>query len=188
MRHAAAWVALGVLVVAAGCAETGPAPSGKSDQEGGEPGAPFPLRFEAERVDGGTIALESLRGNVVLVDLFGTWCPPCRSATPALVSLYERYHGQGFEIVGLAYERTDTVEEAKAAVRVYQREFKVPYVLAIGSDGVLDLVPGGFEGYPTMLVVDRQGMGRAHYVGFQPGEEQVLADAIETLLAEPAGE
>ena len=190
MRRAAIGLLVGALA-AVGCRQdsTGPADKPNSEAQQSQPPerAPFMLRFEAEGVDGGTVTLESLRGNVVLVDLFGTWCPPCRAATPALVSLYERYRGQGFEIVGLAYERVRTVDEAKASVRVYQRDFKVPYALALGPEELLKMVPDGFEGYPTMLLVDRQGLGRQSYMGYERGEEEALAAAIEKLLAEPGG-
>jgi len=162
--------------------ETAPPPT---PPEEGSAAAPFLVNFEAERADGGKVTLDALKGRVVLVDLFGTWCPPCRRATPILVSLYERYRSQGFEVVGLAYERTETVEAAKEAVLAFKKNFGVPYILAIGPEAVKKQIPGGFEGYPTMVLVDRQGVGRRHFVGFTPGEEATLAEEIEKLLAEP---
>jgi thiol-disulfide isomerase/thioredoxin len=181
MKRMAAWTAACLALAIVGChKETAPPGEGSAGT------APFLVQFEAERVDGGKVTLEALKGRVVLVDLFGTWCPPCRRATPVIVSLYERYRTQGFEVVGLAYERTETVEAAKEAVLAFKKEYGVPYVLAIGPEAVKGQIPGGFEGYPTMVLVDRQGVGRRHFVGFSPGEEAALTEEIEKLLAEPA--
>ena len=174
------WMAACLALAIVGCGkETAPPPEGP----GGN--TPFLITFEADRADGGKVTLDALKGRVVLVDIFGTWCPPCRRAAPVLVSLYERYRTQGFEVVGLAYERTETVEAAKEAVLAFKQDYGVPYVLAIGPEAVKGQIPRGFEGYPTMVLVDRQGVGRRHFVGFAPGEEAVLAEEIEKLLAEP---
>ncbi len=151
------------------------------------------FRFEtfdaAERTDGGEVSLKSLAGRVVLLDLFGTWCPPCRRATPVLVSLYERFRNQGFEIVGLAYEQTADTAQAKRAVEAFRGEFSVPYILAIGPPAVWDelrehsRVAGVV---PTIVLVDRQGVVRDVFEGLPAGHEAVVADRIERLLAEPA--
>lgn len=150
------------------------------------------FRFEkfqtAPRVDGGEVVLASLAGKVVLLDLFGTWCPPCRRSAPVLVSLYERYRDKGFEIIGLAYEQTPDVEQAKRAAEAFRREFRIPYVLALGPDVLWEelranaYVKGNL---PTFVLLDRQGVVRDVFEGLPPGREAVLADRTERLLAEP---
>jgi len=187
MKRMAAWTAACLALAMVGCHKETEPPKAPPAEESA-PNVPFLITFEAKRVDGGKVTLDALKGRVVLVDLFGTWCPPCQRAAPVLVSLYERYRTQGFEAVGLAYERTETVEEAMEAVLAFQKDHGVPFVLAIGPEEVKRQIPGGFEGYPTMVLVDRQGMGRRHFVGFTPGEEAVLAEEIEKLLAEPASD
>jgi len=185
MKRMAAWMAACLALAIVGCGkETAPPTAPAGGKSGGA--ASFHVTFEAERVDGGKVTLDALKGRVVLVDLFGTWCVYCQRATPLIVSLYERYRTQGFEVVGLAYEGTKTVEAAKEAVLAFKKEYGVPYILAIGPEALKGQVPGGFEGYPTMILVDRQGVGRRHFVGFAPGEEATLGEEIEKLLAEPA--
>lgn len=153
---------------------------------------PILFRFEAftkaPRSDGGEIAVQSLMGKVVLVDIFGTWCAPCRRSAPVLVSLYERYHDRGFEVVGLAYEQTGEPAQSKEAVEAFRREFNIPYVLALGPKVAWDELRrrAGFKGtVPTMLLMDRQSVVRDMFEGLPPGHEALLADRIERLLAEP---
>ncbi len=175
-------VAAGLAVLAAGC-------DGSGDDGGdGAPTdrtAPFPMSFRLPALGGGEIALEDLRGKVVLVDLFGTWSEACRRSAPTLVSFHVRYRPRGFEIVGLAYERVPASDEARALVEAFAERYKVPYPLALGTEAVREQVPGGVPDFPTIVLVDRQGVGRARFVGFPPGQERLLAEEIEALLAEP---
>ena len=118
-------------VVLAGC---GPGDDGGTPKPPatGTAGGTAEVRFRFEQfksaplVDGGEVTLESLRGRVVVLDLFGTWRPACRRSAPLLVSLYERFHGQGLEVVGLAYERTADPAQQRGAVRAFREEFKIP--------------------------------------------------------------
>ncbi len=61
--------------------------------------------FSAELMNGEAFRLDDLRGRYVLIDFWGSWCPPCRQANPHLVELYRQYGGRGFEIVSVAVER-----------------------------------------------------------------------------------
>ncbi len=186
-----ALVAAGTLLVA-GCGGEEPAPppplpesapeNPEAASEVSEPLSPDPLTFTADGVADGTVDFEEFRGKVVLVDFFGTWCPPCRASTPVLVSLYERYHDQGFEVVGLAYERTQHTEDAKAAVQRFAEQYHIPYTLALGPRDIDDQLPGGLRAFPTMVLVDREGLIRDLWIGYDEGHGALLTDAIETRL------
>jgi thiol-disulfide isomerase/thioredoxin len=170
---------------------------GEEAEKGGSPERPpggvyfwFDRFTTATLVDGGEVTLDSLKGKVVLLDLFGTWCPPCRRSVPVIVSLYERYRGRGFEIVGLAYERTDKPAEAGELVKRFREEFKITYRLALGPPVVweeLKAKANADEAIPTVLLLDRKGTVRDMFQGLTPGQEAEIADRIEQLLAEPAG-
>ncbi|MGH7528097.1 MAG: TlpA disulfide reductase family protein [Gemmatimonadales bacterium] len=112
------------------------------------------------------------RGKVVLVDVFGTWCPTCHDAAPELVRLYRRYHGRGLEIVGLAYEVTgDTAIDARQ-VRRYREKFGIPFSLLLA--GVNDTEAAGatlpqlhgFTAFPTTVFLGRDGKVRRVHAGF----------------------
>jgi thiol-disulfide isomerase/thioredoxin len=191
----AAGLAILATAVLAGCGcsdENGgntvnPPVTGTSGQAGG-----VPFRFEqftsAPLVDSGEITLDSLRGRVVVLDLFSTWRPACRRTTPLLVSLYERFRMRGFQVVGLAYERSLDPAQQKETVRAFRQEFAIPYPLALGPASAQSEVAaktGAGDQAPTLVLMDRQGTVRAVFIGLKPGEEATLADRIEKLLAEP---
>jgi cytochrome c biogenesis protein CcmG, thiol:disulfide interchange protein DsbE len=64
--------------------------------------------FSLSTLDGGEIALDDLRGQVVLINIWATWCPPCRAEMPAMQRVYEDYHEQGFEILAVNSTVQDT--------------------------------------------------------------------------------
>ena len=95
-----------------------------------------PFRFAFPDLDGRIVTERDprFRGKVVLVDIFGSWCPTCHDAAPELVRLYRKYHDRGLEIVGLAYEVTgDTAVDARQ-VRRYRRKFGISFPAAARGD------------------------------------------------------
>ena len=180
-------VAAGLALATAGCEDEPPDPY--------QPTGPVQstlFRLNAftsvPALEGGEIALQDLRGNVVLLDLFGTWSQECRRTVPLLVSVYERYRGRRCEVVGLAYERTDDHRQARETVRGFREEFKMSFPLALGPETLrqeLRDAAGVSRRLPTLVLMDRQGVVRDIFQGLPPGYEQVLADRIERLLAEP---
>ena len=179
------WAALAACAaaLAAGCDGGGQGPGGGP---GADPTPPFRIAFSADGLDGRPVALTDFRGRVVLVDIFATWCPTCRRTTPALVSLYQRYRARGLEVVALAYERTPDAGQARELVRAFAEQHSLPFVLALGPEGLQEQVPGGFRGYPTLVLVDRQGVARGCVSEFPAGYEDVLARRVERMLDEPA--
>ena len=198
-RIAAYWAVAVAAALAAGCWGSAPSPddgSAKSDPSVRKPGVAHETLFQFEAftsaplIGGGEVTVESLRGQVVLLDIFGTWCGPCRKSTPLMVSLYERFRDKGLAVVGLAKELTDDAAQAAESVRSFREEFKVPYRLALCPDTIWDDLAGKAkvaQVVPTVLLVDRHGVVRYLMQGYDPGEEAALADAIEKLLAEPTG-
>ncbi|MGE0553893.1 MAG: TlpA family protein disulfide reductase [Gemmatimonadales bacterium] len=135
-------------------------------------------------------------GQVVVIDIFGTWCPTCHDAAPALVDLHDRYHDRGLEVLGIAYEVTGDSAIDNRQIRRFRDKFEVPYLLVRGGLNVVEETAAtlpqlaGFTAYPTTVFLGRDGRVKAVYAGFRgPATgaqyEQQLADydrIVEGLL------
>ncbi len=133
-----------------------------------------PLRFAFPDLDGKPVTEHDprFRGKVVLVDVFGTWCPTCHDAAPALVRLYHKYHGRGLEIVGLAYEVTGDSAIDRRQVRRYRDKFGITFPLLLAgindTEAAAATLPQlhGFTSFPTTIFLGRDGRVRRVHAGF----------------------
>lgn len=130
---------------------------------------PYKFDFELEDVDGKTIKKSDSKGKVLIVDLWGTWCPPCRREIPSFVKLKKKY-GDKLDIVGLADERTDDDDEALEKVTDFMKEYEVNYACALLTPQVKRQVPR-LRGFPTTLFIDDSGTVRIQLVGFRTYED-----------------
>ena len=139
-------------------------------------GAPRELRFDL--LDGGSWQLSGERGHVVAVNLWATWCGPCREETPLLVKLGTELAPEGFRVVGISLDATGNREEL---VRQFRSAYGARY--PIGFPPPLSQMEAGLDGIPTTLLFDREGRAAKVYVGEIP-ERSFRAD-IRSLLEEP---
>jgi thiol-disulfide isomerase/thioredoxin len=133
-----------------------------------------PLRFAFPDLKGRTVRSDDsrFRGKVVLVDVFGSWCPTCHDAAPELMRLYRRYHRRGLEVVGLAFEATgDTAVDARQ-VRRYRDKFGIPFPLLLAgiydSESMAAALPQlrNLVAFPTVIFLGRDGRVRRIHAGF----------------------
>lgn len=146
-----------------------------------EAGETFPFTFEGTDIEGNEQSLEALLGKVVIVDFWGTWCPPCRAEVPSFVELQKKYGDQGFQIIGLNYERKESEEENLKGVVEFAEEFSINYPCILSDEETRAQVPN-FRGYPTTLFIDRRGQVRMTAVGLH--EYAYLEAVVNILLAE----
>ena len=139
----------------------------------------FPFEVDMADTSGRPIRLQDLRGKVVIVDMWGTWCGPCRRVIPHLVNLQEK-HAQQLQVIGLCNERTHDTSTATASLTAAMNEFGINYPCALIDDKTVRKVPN-FSGYPTMLFIDRNGKVRMVTVGVKP--EAYWDSLVEELLA-----
>lgn len=132
-----------------------------------------------ETLDGKPFKLSELKGKVLVLDLWATWCGPCRSSIPELVAMQKEYGSQGFEVVGLDIDPdSDTPED----VRRFAKEFDINYKLAFADrELAISLMRGG--NIPQSIIVNRDGQIIEHLVGFHPvNTPKRMRAAIEQAL------
>jgi thiol-disulfide isomerase/thioredoxin len=133
---------------------------------------PFAFDFTTKTVDGKDLKLADLKGKVVIVDFWGTWCPPCRAEIPHFVKLYETYKAKGLEIVGLSLEHEPDPAKAAQGVQEFAKKNSIQYPLALvtNDDAAVKMVPN-FHAVPTTLFIDKDGKVRTMRVGARSYEE-----------------
>jgi thiol-disulfide isomerase/thioredoxin len=150
------------------------APHLKSPTEVSRADTTEPLRFAFPDLEGKLFRSDDprLRGKVVLVDIFGSWCPTCHEATPELMRLYRKYRGRGLEVVGLAFESTgDTAVDARQ-VRRYRDKFGIPFPLLLAgvndNASISAALPqlSDVVAFPTTVFLGRDGRVRRIHAGF----------------------
>lgn len=139
-------------------------------------GAPVPA-YAAASLAGDSVSLEALRGKVVLLNVWATWCHPCRDEIPELQALHERYAARGLELVGVSVD----AESADDAIRAFMRDFRMTYPVWRDPG---ERVSAQFHivGVPATFLIDRGGVLRWRKTGpIQPGDT-TLVRALEEAL------
>jgi len=133
-----------------------------------------PFRFSGVDASGKTLTQDSpeFKDKALIIDIFGTWCPNCHDEAPVLEKLYRKYHDQGLEIVGLAYEYVDDPLRDFKQIAIYREKFGItfPLLLAGTTDQgqIAKTLPQlvNFGAFPTSIYVDRSGKVQAILAGF----------------------
>lgn len=142
------------------------------------------LESELKALNGAPIKLSNYDGKVLVVNLWATWCTPCRVETPELVNLYKENRARGLEIVGLS---TENPEASAEKVRQFVQDFEVNYRIGWATPEVAITLMQGRDAIPQSFVIGRDGRVIKRFVGFNPSSTPpLLKAAIEEALAEKA--
>lgn len=134
--------------------------------------------LEGELMSGGTWALAQERGRVVVLNVWASWCAPCRAEAPILQSLWEEYGDDGVSFIGL------NTRDSPATANSFEKAYGITYPSVVDSDGRLQLRFSGIappQAIPTTLVIDRDGKVAGRILG--RASESTLRGLIEPLLA-----
>ena len=132
------------------------------------------LEFSFPNLKGKQVSLDDAKykGKVTIVQIMGSWCPNCMDETIFYSDIYKQYRDQGLEVVALAYEKADNLQDAKPQLERYQERFDVQYDMlyagkatkAAASESLPML--DGVKSFPTTVFIDRNGKVRRIHTGF----------------------
>src|SRR5581483_3690498 len=132
--------------------------------------------FVLRRLDGSSVRLSDLRGKVVLINFWATWCGPCRAEMPEIVKAYAADQPRGLEVLSVDLQEADT------AVRDFSEQFGMTFPVVIDRSGqVAETYHVGAAGLPTTFFIDRDGVVRVAKPGAMTGD--FLREQLEKLLA-----
>lgn len=131
--------------------------------------------FSLPLLSGGTQTLSGLKGKVVFLNFWATWCPPCQSEMPSMDSLYRRFRERGLEFLAV------DIQEAQNSVEHFVSESKLSFPVALDESGRVSSIYG-VRSIPTTFIIDRDGMIIATAMGGRNWDTSAVITAFETLL------
>lgn len=134
-------------------------------------GKPLP-KFTMKSTKGETITNASLKGKVVLLDFWATWCGPCKAASPAVQKFHTNYGAKGLKVIG-----ADTFESGPSGAAKYAKQHGYTYTFGEKADGLA--LSMGANAIPLFVLVDKKGVVRKVWTGIPGGSADLLYSAIE---------
>jgi thiol-disulfide isomerase/thioredoxin len=136
--------------------------------------------FSLTTLEGETLVLSDLEGQVVLLDFWATWCPPCREEIPGFIALQEKYGDRGLIIVGVSVDK-----DGRETVAAFVEDNKINYPIAM-SDGKVEEAYGPITGIPTTFLIEQGGRIVGKYVGYHDREvfEREILAHLDALSGE----
>jgi peroxiredoxin len=127
--------------------------------------------------NGFTVRLSALRGRVVLLNFWATWCRPCRTEMLFFSDIQRKHHNEGLSVLGISVD-----EEGWTAVRPFVAKLNLSYSVMVGGDTIINLY-GGLDSLPTTLMIDKAGRVAATHIGLLKNKESYETE-LRALLSE----
>lgn len=137
---------------------------------------------EMKHVDGSTSTVADYKGKVLLLNMWATWCGPCRAEMPALVKMQDEHRDKGFEIIGLNTDDGDTKEMIEKFAKEMNLNYKLVWAPTEQQAALLKI--SNFDGIPQSFVVDRDGKLRGVFRGGGKSEVQKMEELVAKVVNE----
>ena len=136
---------------------------------------------DIKNLDGSTFKVADKKGKVLLLNMWATWCGPCRSEMPTLVRMQDAHRDQGFEVIGL-----NTDDETVEAINKFASDMKLNYPLVWADTGLQSalLKISKFNGIPQSFIVDRDGNLRGVFRGANPADVKKMEQLVDMVVSE----
>jgi peroxiredoxin len=134
------------------------------------------IDFSAPRLDGTPVRLSGLKGKVVFLNFWATWCPPCREEMPSMEALYQRFRDRDLEFLAV------DIQEDKDGVAAFMKEYGLTFPVVLDSTGRIS-AEYGIRGIPTTFIIDREGGIIASVVGGRDWNTEAVFAALELLIS-----
>jgi peroxiredoxin len=135
--------------------------------------------FSAENLDGRTISLSSQKGKVVLLNLWATWCPPCRAEMPSMEILYQKFKNKNFTI--LAVSTPTPPRETRKKVVEFIDEYNYTFPVLIDESKEISYQYGSGS-IPTSWIIDAEGKVIGRFVGGMEWDSAAMIEIFEELI------
>ena len=132
-----------------------------------------PLDFVLKDLQGNEYTLSKLKGKVVIIDFWATWCRPCQQTIPIFNALYDKYKANGVLILGIGLDKEESI-------RRFTEYNKIDYPVLIGSQEIAKNY--GISAIPHTFIIDKHGKVASHHIGFLPNLKTLLEKEIESLI------
>ena len=177
MRYGLLAVAIIGLGMSLGYIVFQPADTHDHDQDGAANTEAAPLVLE--KPAGGTVAFADLRGEILILDFWATWCPPCISEIPHYNELHAEYDGKGVHLIGVTLE-SGSAEDVAAFAQ--DPAHLIEYPLVMGNDEIVDTY-GPVWGFPTTVLVGPDGKVAKTWLGPSAGKTEQIRELVNEMLA-----
>jgi peroxiredoxin/Flp pilus assembly protein TadD len=137
--------------------------------------------WELRDLSGKTVKLSDFKGKIVVLDWWGSWCPPCRAELPSFQAMYEKYKDKGVVFLGMNWERPGEPEVRMKKVTEFMTENKYTFPVVIDHDKVA-AEAYEVQGFPTVYLIDKTGTIRYRNLGYDVGVEQILEAQLLSLM------